>query len=121
MSDSQTSGNMMLRAREIASAAYLSIFPYHSSFVAFEQYVVILGQTLQTVGIALAAVFLVTCIFMPHPLLIFYVTVVVAMIMAGVLGFLLYLDLTLSSITMVQLLCVSASPSTSPPTFVTAL
>ena len=37
---------------------------------------------IQNVGIALAAIFVVTCLFIPHPLLIFYVTVVVFMIIA---------------------------------------
>ena len=104
MEGSQQEGQLMLRARGIAKSAPLSCFAYSPAFVPYEQYVAILPQTLQTVGLALVAVFIVTCFFMPHPLLIFLVTVAVAMIMAGVFGFLFYLDLSLSSITMIHVI-----------------
>ena len=104
MKNSQEEGKLMLRARDIAANASLSCFAFSPAFVPYEQYVAILPQTLQTVGMALLAVFIVTCLFMPHPLLIILVTIAVAMIMAGVFGFLYYLDLTLSSITMIHLI-----------------
>ena len=104
MVDSQAEGNMMLKSREIANGAEIECFAFSPYFVPYEQYVAILGQTLKTVGIALAAVFVVTCIFMPHPVLIVFVTVAVAMIMTGVFGFLIYLDVALSSITMIHLI-----------------
>ena len=104
MEGSQEEGKLMLRTRDIAKSAPLSCFAYSPAFVPYEQYVAILPQTLQTVGLALVAVFIVTCFFMPHPLLILLVTVAVAMIMAGVFGFLFYLDLSLSSITMIHVI-----------------
>ena len=104
MKDSQAEGELMLRARTVASNAPLSCFAYSPAFVPYEQYVAILPQTLQTVGMALIAVFIVTCFFMPHPLLIFLVIVAVAMIMTGVFGFLYYLNMSLSSITMIHII-----------------
>ena len=102
--DSQEQGKLMLRMRELASAGSMSVFAFSPAFIYYEQYVVILSQTLQTVGIAVAMVFFVTIIFMPHPLLLVYVTVTVAMIMTGVFGFLPFVDLTLSSITMIHVI-----------------
>ena len=104
MKDSQEEGELMLRARTIPPKSTLSCFAFSPAFVPYEQYVAILPQTLQTVGMAIVAVFLVTCFFMPHPLLILLVTIAVSMIMAGVFGFLYYLDLSLSSITMIHLI-----------------
>ncbi|WAR27800.1 PTHD3-like protein [Mya arenaria] len=104
LSDSQEEGKMMLKAREIADNAQFQCIASSPGFVAFEQYVRILGQTLQSVGIALAAVFVVTCIFMPHPVLIVFVTLAVTMIMVGVFGYMLYIDVALSAITMIHLI-----------------
>ncbi|XP_045201235.2 patched domain-containing protein 3-like [Mercenaria mercenaria] len=104
MADSQAEGDMMLKSREIANTAEIECFAFSPYFVPYEQYVAILGQTLRTVGTALAAVFVVTCLFMPHPVLIIFVTLAVTMIMTGVFGFLIYLDVALSSITMIHLI-----------------
>ncbi|XP_052782471.1 patched domain-containing protein 3-like [Mya arenaria] len=110
LKDSQEEGKMMLKAREIAEDAELSCFAFSPYFDVFEQYVSVLKQTMQSVGIALAAVFVVTCILMPQPLLIIFVTVAVAMIMSGVFGYMLYIDVSLSAITMVQLImCIGFS------------
>ena len=104
MTNSQQEGKMMLESRMIANNAEISAFAFSPYFIAYEQYIAVLPQTLQTVGIALVAVCLVTCLFMPHPVLITFVTLAVTMIMVGVFGFLLYLDVALSSITMIHLI-----------------
>ncbi|KAL3871072.1 hypothetical protein ACJMK2_039093 [Sinanodonta woodiana] len=96
-------GNLMLRMRKAASQSSLPVFAFAPSFIYFEQYVEILPQTLQTVGIAIVAVFFVTVLFMPHPVLLIFLTITVAMIMVGIFGFLDYFGLTLSSITMVHI------------------
>ena len=102
--DTQEQGKMMIRLRELASDSPISVFAFSPAFIFYEQYVAILSQTLQTVGIAVAMIFFVTIIFMPHPLLLLYVTATVAMITAGVFGFLYFLDLTLSAITMIHVI-----------------
>ncbi|XP_052286900.1 patched domain-containing protein 3-like [Dreissena polymorpha] len=104
LKDSQEEGLFMVESRKIADDAELKCFAYSPFFISFEQYIQILPQTLLSTGIALAVVFVVTCIFMPHPVLIIFVTIAVTMIMVGVFGFLLYLDVALSSITMIHLI-----------------
>ena len=104
LKDTQTEGKLMLRSREIASASSLNCFAFSFWFIYYEQYIAVLPQSIQSVGIALVAVFVVTCFFMPHPLLIIYVTIAVLMIMVGVFGFLYYVDVALSAITMIHLI-----------------
>lgn len=104
LDDSQEEGDLMLKARDIADSAQLNCFAYSPLFVLAEQYISILSQSLQSVGIALASVFVITCVFMPHPTLILFVTLAVGMIMVGVVGFMYYVDVALSAITMIHLI-----------------
>jgi len=97
-------GNLMKRMRDIVDNSGLSCFAFAPAFIFYEQYVVILSSTLQTAGIALAVMFVVTCIFMPHPLLIFLVLFTLVMILIGIFGFMYFWDLTLSSVTMIHLI-----------------
>ncbi|ESO99305.1 hypothetical protein LOTGIDRAFT_213342 [Lottia gigantea] len=102
--DSKDQGNLMLRLREITSKSYLNIFPFSAPFIYFEQYVMVLPSTLQTMGIAVACMFVITILFMPHPIMVTLVTLNMFSILAGILGFLYYWDLSLSSITMIHLI-----------------
>ncbi|XP_062587890.1 patched domain-containing protein 3-like [Saccostrea cucullata] len=55
------------------------------------------------VGVALAVMFVITILFMPHPLMVFIVTITLVSILTGIFGFMHIWDLTLSSITMIHL------------------
>ncbi|OWF50770.1 patched domain-containing protein 3-like [Mizuhopecten yessoensis] len=102
--DSTEQGDFMLRMRSLTEDSSLHVIAYSPSFIFYEQYVAILPSTLQTVGIAVAVIFVVTALFMPSPLLILYVTVSMVMIMTGIFGFMYFWDLTLSSITMIHVI-----------------
>lgn len=102
--DSNEQGNLMIRMRDLAEDSALNVIAYSPSFIFYEQYVAILPATLQTVGIAVAVIFVVTALFMPSPLLIIYATVSMVMIMTGIFGFMYFWDLTLSSITMIHVI-----------------
>ncbi|XP_060064745.1 patched domain-containing protein 3-like [Ylistrum balloti] len=102
--DTYEQGKLMLRMRDIASNSEIPCFAYSSAFIFFEQYVAVLPSTLQTVGIAVAAVFVVSCLMMPNPFLIFCITISLASIITGVLGFMHLWDLSLSSITMIHVI-----------------
>ena len=103
--DSQDSGTMMTDMRDVASASPgLSVTAFSPPFIFYEQYVAILPQTLQTLGASLACVLLVTAFFMPHPLLLLYIVVTMAMIIVGIIGFMHHWGLTLSSITMIHII-----------------
>ncbi|XP_050412890.1 patched domain-containing protein 3 [Patella vulgata] len=102
--DSTDHGNLMLRMRELADGSDLDVFAYTPPFIFFEQYVVILPNTLQTVGIAVICMLVITIIFMPHPIMVALVTLNLISILVGIFGFLYFWDLTLSSITMIHLI-----------------
>ncbi|ESO99297.1 hypothetical protein LOTGIDRAFT_113440 [Lottia gigantea] len=102
--DSTDQGNLMLHVRELAAESDLNVFPYSAPFIYFEQYVMVLPSTLQTMGIAVACMFVITILFMPHPIMVTLVTLNMFSILAGILGFLYYWDLSLSSITMIHLI-----------------
>lgn len=101
---SQEEGQLMIELREIVDTADIESFAYSPLFVLAEQYISILSQSLQNVGISLAAVFVITCIFMPHPVLIIFVSIAVTMIMVGVFGYMYFVDIALSAITMIHLI-----------------
>nr|KAG5713846.1 hypothetical protein BaRGS_024473 [Batillaria attramentaria] len=95
--------DLMVRMRDLADASSLPVFAYHSAFVAYEQFLAVLPATLQMVGCAVAVMFVVTFIFLPHPLMVFLVTLTIIMILVGIFGFMYYWDISLSSITMIHL------------------
>ncbi|KAK7507749.1 hypothetical protein BaRGS_00000714 [Batillaria attramentaria] len=95
--------DLMVRMRDLADASPLPVFAYHSAFVAYEQFLAVLPATLQMVGCAVAVMFVVTFIFLPHPLMVFLVTLTIIMILVGIFGFMYYWDISLSSITMIHL------------------
>jgi len=101
---SNEQADMMLRTREIADESGLPVFSYSAPFIFFEQYVEVLPTTLRTVGIAIVVMVIITTIFMPHPLLVFFVALTMLMILIGVFGFMYFWGLTLSSVTMIHLI-----------------
>ncbi|KAL8610616.1 hypothetical protein ACOMHN_006335 [Nucella lapillus] len=102
-SDQYENSRLMQRMRELADDSSLTVFAYHSSFVAFEQFLAVLPATLQLVGCAVAVMAVVTFLFLPHPLMVLLVMLTIVMILTGIFGFLYYWNLTLSSITMIHL------------------
>ncbi|CAC5426738.1 unnamed protein product [Mytilus coruscus] len=102
--DSYMQGELMLKIRQITEKSDFRIISFSPAFIYFEQYVAVLPNTLQTVGIGVAAVLIVTCIFLSHPLVILIVTMSVALIMLGIFGFMHLWGLSLSSITMIHII-----------------
>ncbi|XP_056009051.1 patched domain-containing protein 3-like [Ostrea edulis] len=103
MKTSNEQGDFMKRMREITENTALPCILYTPAFVFFEQYVQIMPSTLQTLGIAVAAMLIVTFIFMPNLRVVAIVCITLISILSGILGFMYYWDLTLSSITMIHL------------------
>ncbi|XP_069131976.1 patched domain-containing protein 3-like [Argopecten irradians] len=101
---SQEQGGLMVRMRDFASESELNVFAFSPWFIYFEQFVAVLPNTLQTVGVAIIAVFVITCLFMPNPLIILFVTLSMASIILGLVGFMHHWGLSLSSITMIHVI-----------------
>ena len=101
--DSTEQGKLMSRMRDLAER-YGDVIAFSPSFIFYEQYIAILPNTLQTVGAAVVAIFIVTAIFMPSLKIIAYVTVSMVSIMVGLFGYMFLWDLTLSSVTMIHII-----------------
>ena len=101
--DQYNNADVMERMRDLADGASFSVFAYHSSFVAFEQFLAVLPATLLMVGCAVAVMTVVTFLFLPHILMVLLVVLTIVMILVGIFGFMHFWGLTLSSITMIHL------------------
>ncbi|XP_060072049.1 patched domain-containing protein 3-like [Ylistrum balloti] len=101
--ESKQKGNIMLRMREVADNSPLPVVCFSAPFIFFDEYAYVFSITMTTVGIAIAAMLVVTVLFMPHPLLVVCVTGTMVMICAGMFGFMYFWDLTLSVITMIHI------------------
>lgn len=107
---SRSLAGLMKRLRVGLKVSDLPVFVYSPAFIFFEQYVQIIPQTIQTLLTCILVVCLVTVFFMPLPVLILLVTLSAAMIMVGVIGFMHFWGLTLSSVTMIHIImCVGFS------------
>nr|XP_006814498.1 PREDICTED: patched domain-containing protein 3-like [Saccoglossus kowalevskii] len=112
-SDSSTANrerNIMVESRRIADKSDIQMFAYHPAFVFYEQYIAILSNTLQNIGIAAGAMFLVSLILIPHPLCSLYVTLAIASISLGVIGYMTLWHVKLDAVAMINIIiCIGFS------------
>ncbi|CAH1261987.1 PTCHD3 [Branchiostoma lanceolatum] len=102
--------NMMINMRDLASDASVEAIVYHPAFVYYDQYTAILPNTLQNLGIATAAMLVVSLILMPHPINAVWVTLAIASICTGVLGFMTLWAVNLDSVSMINIImCIGFS------------
>ncbi|XP_069116341.1 patched domain-containing protein 3-like [Argopecten irradians] len=102
--ESKDQGDIMVRMRDVAENSPLPVVCFSWPFVFFDEYAYSFQITFTTIGMAIAAMFVVTLIFMPHPLLLACVTATMVLISAGILGFMYYWELTLNAITMINII-----------------
>ena len=107
----QKTEDMMLEARRLAETfTDPKITVFHQTFVYFDQPVAVLSNTMQNIGIAVACMFVVSILFVPHPLCALWVTLATASIEAGVLGYMTLWDVNVDFISMTYLiLCIGFS------------
>ncbi|XP_033108335.1 patched domain-containing protein 3-like [Anneissia japonica] len=102
--------DMMINMRDIADQSNYNITVYHPAFIIFDQYTAVLSNTLQNLGIALGAMLLVALIFIPQPICSVWVVFCILSIETGVIGFMSHWDVSLDSISMINLiLCIGFS------------
>ncbi|XP_022093208.1 patched domain-containing protein 3-like [Acanthaster planci] len=101
---------MMTDLRQIAEEAELPSIAYHPAFIFFDQYVAILPNTLQNLGIAVGAMLIVALLMIPNLICTVLVTLSLASIVTGVVGFMTLWQVNLDSIAMTNLiLCIGFS------------
>lgn len=102
--------SMMLEFRNKAADIHFNLLTFHPSFKVFDQYVGVINNTLQTLGIAMVCMFIIACVMIPHPICAIWVTLCVISIDSAVIGYMSMWGVTLDAISMVNIiLCIGFS------------
>ncbi|XP_071481622.1 patched domain-containing protein 3-like [Diadema antillarum] len=101
---------MMADVREKADNAEYNLSAFAQIFIIYEQYASVRPLTIQNLSIAVACMFLVALILIPHPFCAVMVTVCIISIQAGIIGYMSLWDVRLDGISMINIiLCIGFS------------
>ncbi|XP_044150627.1 patched domain-containing protein 3-like isoform X3 [Bufo gargarizans] len=102
--------DMLNQVRDTAKSCEIPLLVYHPAFIYFDQYAVIIENTIQNVAVAAGAMLVISLLLIPNPLCSLWVTFTIASIIVGVTGFMAYWDVNLDSISMINLvICIGFS------------
>ena len=99
---------VMQKARSIAKESDISQIAFHPAFTFYDQYTAIIPNTIQNLGIAMGAMFVISLIMIPigSPI----VALAIASILIGVIGYMSWWNIALDTISMINLiLCIGFS------------
>ncbi|XP_067326443.1 patched domain-containing protein 3-like [Anolis sagrei] len=96
--------------RDLAEDCKIPMIVYHPAFIYFDQYLVIIQNTIQNILIATGVMLLISLLLIPHPICSLWVTFAIASVIVGVAGFMTYWNVNLDSISMINLvICIGFS------------
>ncbi|XP_018422992.1 PREDICTED: patched domain-containing protein 3-like [Nanorana parkeri] len=102
--------NMLIQVRDTAKSCEVPVLVYHPAFIYFDQYAVIIQNTIQNVALATLVMFVISLLLIPNPLCSIWVTFTIASIIVGVTGFMALWNVNLDSISMINLvICIGFS------------
>lgn len=102
--------NLLNQLREAAKHCSIPLQVYHPAFIYYDQYLVIVQNTVQNVVIAAGAMLVVSLLLIPNPLCCLWVTFAIASVIVGVAGFMTFWSVNLDSISMINLvICIGFS------------
>ncbi|XP_052550406.1 patched domain-containing protein 3 isoform X3 [Tympanuchus pallidicinctus] len=102
--------NLLNQLRDRAKQCVVPLMVYHPAFIYYDQYLVIVQNTIQNVVIAAGAMLVVSLVLIPSPLCCLWVTFAIASVIVGVAGFMTFWDISLDSISMINLvICIGFS------------
>ncbi|KAG1928572.1 patched domain-containing protein 3-like [Pimephales promelas] len=107
--------NMLDAFREIAEKCGklqtpVDLIVYHPAFIYFDQYAVIITNTIQNLVVATCAMLVISLLLIPNPLCSLWVTFAIASVIVGVAGFMALWDVSLDSVSMINLvICIGFS------------
>ncbi|XP_030623447.1 patched domain-containing protein 3-like [Chanos chanos] len=88
----------------------IDLLVYHPAFIYYDQYAVIVSNTIQNIVVATLAMLIISLLLIPHPLCSLWVTFAIASVIVGVAGFMALWDVNLDSISMINLvICIGFS------------
>ncbi|XP_034985735.1 patched domain-containing protein 3-like [Zootoca vivipara] len=96
--------------RQLAEDCKLPLMVYHPAFIYFDQYNVIIKNTIHSVLTAAGAMLITSLLLIPNPLCSLWVTFAITSVIVGVSGFMAFWNVTLDSISMISLvICIGFS------------
>ncbi|XP_076600167.1 patched domain-containing protein 3 [Chaetodon auriga] len=105
-----TMKDMMTGLRETAEDCPVELLVYHPAFIYFDQYTVVIDNTVQTILVAMVVMLVVSLILIPNPLCSIWVAFAICSVIVGVAGFMALWGVNLDSISMINLImCIGFS------------
>ncbi|KAK1879545.1 Patched domain containing protein 3 [Dissostichus eleginoides] len=102
--------DMMIGLRKTAEECQVDLLVYHPAFIYFDQYTVIMDNTIQTIMVAVMVMLVVSLILIPSPLCSLWVAFAICSVIVGVTGFMALWGVNLDSISMINLvMCIGFS------------
>ncbi|XP_006823933.1 patched domain-containing protein 3-like [Saccoglossus kowalevskii] len=102
--------NSLHQSRKIAENSRLPMIAYHPTFVFNDHFDAILPNTVQNIAIAAVAMLVVSLLLIPHPICALYVTLTVASIVVGVVGYMSLWGVGLDFVSMITIVvCIGFS------------
>ncbi len=107
--------NMLNAFRETAAECGklqtpVDLIVYHPAFIYFDQYAVIITNTIQNIVVSTCAMLVISLLLIPNPLCSLWVTFAIASVIVGVAGFMALWDVSLDSVSMINLvICIGFS------------
>ncbi|XP_054673761.1 patched domain-containing protein 3 [Grus americana] len=102
--------NLLNQLRETAKQCGIPLMVYHPAFIYYDQYLVIVQNTIQNIVVAAGAMLIVSLLLIPNPLCCLWVTFAIASVIVGVAGFMSFWNVNLDSISMINLvICIGFS------------
>ncbi|KAK5888620.1 hypothetical protein CesoFtcFv8_014695 [Champsocephalus esox] len=102
--------DMMIGLRKTADECQVDLLVYHPAFIYFDQYTVIMDNTIKTIMEAVMVMLVVSLILIPSPLCSLWVAFAICSVIVGVTGFMALWGVNLDSISMINLvMCIGFS------------
>ncbi|XP_012787438.1 patched domain-containing protein 3 [Sorex araneus] len=110
VSSSTNKKKMLIQLRSIAEQCEIPLLVYSKEFIYYDQYAVVIENTIRNVIVASVIMFFVSLLLIPHPLCSLWVTFAIASVIVGVTGFMTFWNVNLDTISMINLVvCIGFS------------
>ncbi|XP_072432118.1 patched domain-containing protein 3-like [Chiloscyllium punctatum] len=102
--------NMLIELRKMAQECQIPLLVYHPAFIYFDQYLVIVSNTIQNIVVAAGVMLIIALLLIPNPICSIWVTFSTASVLVAVAGFMTFWGVNLDSISMINLvICIGFS------------
>ena len=101
---------VMLVTRDRLKKSYYNVLPFYLGFIYFDQFPLVVPNTLQGLGIAVACMFVVSLILIPSLVTVILITATTVSIELGVVGFMTFWGVSMDAVSMINLImCIGFS------------